>query len=501
MQKVQFDPKIATDLPFDWRRPAAGQTDDLFADLLKRRFDTERNGSQLRRDEQTDQLSGRPRRLVIAHPKTIRGEARKVDTDNHRLPEMRDSGDGAPTEAVEQCAASEKATAATDVPAEDSGATDGGADATSDQPAQATNQAGSSAMPTPTVVAGSQSIVPDGTAMPVDPVPSEDGEKSGAATQQQALAAMVESGMVDAAVALGTGTGEQAPTDAPAPAPAMPELNLPSSAPVSDDDRPNLQIFQVPAPFGEKPVAPAPAPRARSDHASMDVKLRPGTTPQGRTGSSDSASNAAPAQSGAPHHASLAQLGGSVGEFATAEDLVAQPFSADASGPGWAHHLAQGAANRRTDFIAQLRQHLQSLPAHEQVAVHIQRALREGTGRLSVQLSPAELGRIHVKLEIDEDKRVRAAVTVERPSTLELLQRDVRGLERALHSAGLMMEGGGLSFSLGHGNDQEFAQDLGQSGASATNGLASGTESEAEQPAKPATQVTDTAAGVVNLQV
>jgi flagellar hook-length control protein FliK len=135
------------------------------------------------------------------------------------------------------------------------------------------------------------------------------------------------------------------------------------------------------------------------------------------------------------------------------------------------------------------------------VAVHIQRAVREGTGKLSVQLAPAELGRIHVKLEIDEDKRVTAAVTVEKPSTLELLQRDIKGLERALHNAGLSMEGGDLSFSLGRGSDQEFAQDLSQSAASATNGLVSGGESESDLPADRAVQVMDTAAGVVNLQV
>ena len=126
--------------------------------------------------------------------------------------------------------------------------------------------------------------------------------------------------------------------------------------------------------------------------------------------------------------------------------------------------------------------------------------MREGTNKFSIQLSPAELGNIHVKLEIDEEKRVTAAVTVERPSTLELLQRDTKGLERALHNAGLNMEGGDLSFSLGHG-DQEFAQDLRQSGTSATGGSVLDAESDGDQPDIPVAQVTDTAAGVVNLQV
>jgi hypothetical protein len=95
---------------------------------------------------------------------------------------------------------------------------------------------------------------------------------------------------------------------------------------------------------------------------------------------------------------------------------------------------------------------------------------------------------------------VTASVTVERSSTLELLQRDVKGLERALHNAGLTLEGGDLSFSLGHG-DQEFAQDLRQSGASAAAGSVPDSESDGDQPETPVAQVMDTAAGVVNLQV
>jgi len=39
-------------------------------------------------------------------------------------------------------------------------------------------------------------------------------------------------------------------------------------------------------------------------------------------------------------------------------------------------------------------------------------------------------------------------VLAERPETLEMLQRDARGLERALQDAGLKTESGGLSFGL-----------------------------------------------------
>ncbi|HWA48053.1 MAG TPA: flagellar hook-length control protein FliK [Dongiaceae bacterium] len=168
--------------------------------------------------------------------------------------------------------------------------------------------------------------------------------------------------------------------------------------------------------------------------------------------------------------------------------------------PGWSLHLAQGAAAKRPDFIAQLRQHLQELPAHEQVAVNIQRAVREGTNRLTIQLSPAELGKIHVKLEIDEEKRVTAAVTVEKSSTLELLQRDVKGLERALQEAGLKMDGNDLSFNLGRQDGNEFSQEMRQGGTAGFGNGAGEAQAEGDVAAAQAAQV-DTAAGLVNVQI
>ncbi|MDJ0944108.1 MAG: flagellar hook-length control protein FliK [Kiloniellales bacterium] len=86
--------------------------------------------------------------------------------------------------------------------------------------------------------------------------------------------------------------------------------------------------------------------------------------------------------------------------------------------------------------------------ANEQVAVQIRRAVAAGNDRISIRLHPAELGRVQVRLEIAEDGHVRALITAERAETLDLMQRDLRGLERALQDAGLKTESGSLSFSL-----------------------------------------------------
>ncbi len=97
-----------------------------------------------------------------------------------------------------------------------------------------------------------------------------------------------------------------------------------------------------------------------------------------------------------------------------------------------------------------------SLPAH-QIAVHIQRAVAGGQGRIRITLHPAELGQIDVKLNIGNDGVVKAIISIERPETFELLQRDARGLEKALQDAGLKTDSGSLSFNLKGQSEQDTA--------------------------------------------
>ena len=80
--------------------------------------------------------------------------------------------------------------------------------------------------------------------------------------------------------------------------------------------------------------------------------------------------------------------------------------------------------------------------------MHIQRAAAAGRDQIRIRLHPAELGQIVVKLKLASDGIVKAVVLVDRPETLELMQRDARGLERALQDAGLKTDSGSLSFNL-----------------------------------------------------
>jgi flagellar hook-length control protein FliK len=102
-------------------------------------------------------------------------------------------------------------------------------------------------------------------------------------------------------------------------------------------------------------------------------------------------------------------------------------------------------------------------PAHEQVAVHVRKAVAEGLDQITIRLNPAELGRIEVKIEVGNDGTLRAAFAADKQMTLDLLKGDSRQLEQALSEAGLSTDAGGLNFSL-RGDNRENAQAFRQLG-------------------------------------
>jgi flagellar hook-length control protein FliK len=192
------------------------------------------------------------------------------------------------------------------------------------------------------------------------------------------------------------------------------------------------------------------------------------------------------------------------------ESMAAQAgvsFAADDTEfSNWSQFLGAGAGGlgntlsaRQSAFMAQLKQNLQILPPHEQIAVQIRDAMQNGNSRLTVALHPVELGRVEVKLEIDKDKNVTATVLVDRPATLDLLRNDAKALERALQDAGLQTGSGSLSFNLrdSSGQDGGSAQNgTGTGGGSGAGNGAGGSEVKAEIRA----DVVATADGYVDLE-
>lgn len=122
---------------------------------------------------------------------------------------------------------------------------------------------------------------------------------------------------------------------------------------------------------------------------------------------------------------------------------------------------------------------LSSVPVPQPPAVQVAATLLQRDGvpieRLRIALEPAELGSVELTLTSESRRKARAIVLVERPETLELLQRDQRTLERILVASGLELEGGGLELGLrrdGEGRREAFASP--SSGAGPSEAVRSG---------------------------
>lgn len=122
----------------------------------------------------------------------------------------------------------------------------------------------------------------------------------------------------------------------------------------------------------------------------------------------------------------------------------------------------------------------------EQIAVQVRRAQVAGQEQINIKLHPAELGRIEVKLESNNDGTLRAVISAERSETLDLLQRDARGLERALQEAGVKTDSGSLNFNLRGQNQGQEQQAGGDSAAGRGSFDSAAPNAEAGEPAQPA---------------
>ncbi len=200
------------------------------------------------------------------------------------------------------------------------------------------------------------------------------------------------------------------------------------------------------------------------------------STPQSNLGSQQNAGNGMP-------RSEMAQV--------RAPDAPTQPAtnsnSSQNQSTSFANALNQTNGNSATTQTASAERPAptQSQQVIDQIKVNITRAAKAGMDRLTIQLRPEELGRIDIKLEMTDDGQVRATVTADKPATLELLQREARGLERALQDAGLNADAGDLEFNLrSQDNDRLDAQHehrgpAGQPGVAANEPILADNENDA----------------------
>lgn len=97
-----------------------------------------------------------------------------------------------------------------------------------------------------------------------------------------------------------------------------------------------------------------------------------------------------------------------------------------------------------------------SHPTTETIAAMIRKNASNGEkSEITIELDPPELGRLKVRLEFGSDNSVKAHLSVEKPETYMMLQRDSHVLEKALQDAGLDTSSDSLNFELSdQGTDQ-----------------------------------------------
>ncbi len=115
-----------------------------------------------------------------------------------------------------------------------------------------------------------------------------------------------------------------------------------------------------------------------------------------------------------------------------------------------------------TNVTTQSASAAQAHPATQIVSATIQKAVKAGEEtNIKLRLDPPELGRVEVKMSIDKDNTAKIVLTVEKPETFLMLQRDADALHRAMADAGLNTQGD-LSFELASEN-HDFNQSQGGS--------------------------------------
>ncbi len=82
------------------------------------------------------------------------------------------------------------------------------------------------------------------------------------------------------------------------------------------------------------------------------------------------------------------------------------------------------------------------------VAFEITSKALSGRNQFDIRLDPPDLGRIHVRMDVDRDGNVITHMVADRTDTLDMLRKDTAGLERALQDAGLKTSDNSLQFSL-----------------------------------------------------
>ena len=217
---------------------------------------------------------------------------------------------------------------------------------------------------------------------------------------------------------------------------------------------------------------------------------------------------ATPAAPALPNHPALAapansntNSGENSGTAAQTADNSSAPSSNDPS-PSSASLLAQ--PNQPPSAPVQVDAAVHSaapyVPVGEQVALNLKQAIAADNNEIRIQLKPASLGTIDVKLNVGQDGRVNAVISADRSDTLNMLKQDAGTLQQALRDVGLNADGSSLSFNL-RGDAQSFAQNWSQGSGGSSSSAHAGNASDALLGADSVTPAQRLHAGALDIEV
>jgi flagellar hook-length control protein FliK len=143
-----------------------------------------------------------------------------------------------------------------------------------------------------------------------------------------------------------------------------------------------------------------------------------------------------------------------------ANTAAGQQTAALAAGPGGVTQPTATTATFATLHIAQQSASAAAATTSDlgSLAVTVAAKSQDGLKQFDIRLDPPELGRVEIRLSVDDAGKTQATLTADRPQTLQLLQQDSGTLARSLKDAGLNLADSGLSFSL-RGQDRQGGGD------------------------------------------
>lgn len=220
-----------------------------------------------------------------------------------------------------------------------------------------------------------------------------------------------------------SGRASRGTPSAPVPPPPLTRLQAPTASPLTI--RP---IATTPSEPSAAPIAsatvPTPPIASEAPVASLAV-ARPAAGTEG-----------AAAQPAAAAAASPAALTTASDKLTPPQPTLPNSASPEAEVPARAGHIGHA------------------------TGVAIAKRITAGGEELTVRLSPAEFGKVEVRMAFDDRGTLRAVVAAERPEALELLRRDSADLTRAVMDAGIRADQQSFRFDArsGGGDAQGFWQ-------------------------------------------